>query len=129
MKGQIHTSWSELEKPMHDLGVLGALFTIGDADDDSATRVGRYYFPPGVRVAPHTHDADYAEIILEGTQQVTRRWHRAGDIRIVKAGTAYGPLIAGPEGVTVLVIFRRKQSGAVPARRDQSELVIDLVPT
>ena len=28
-----------------------------------------------------------------------------GDIRIGLANRAYGPLIAGPEGVTVLVIF------------------------
>ena len=45
------------------------------------------------------------EIILEGTQKVSGKWLYPGDIRIGLANRGYGPLIAGPEGVTVLVIF------------------------
>lgn len=81
-------------------------YRIGDPEDERAPLVVQVVFPPGHRVEPHTHDADYTEIILEGSQQVTRRWHHAGDVRIVRAGTAYGPLIAGPTGVTVLIVFR-----------------------
>ena len=58
-------------------------------------RAGRYR---GTYVAPHTHACDYTEIVLEGSEEVTRKWRSAGDITIVKGGTVYGPLIAGPEG-------------------------------
>jgi quercetin dioxygenase-like cupin family protein len=105
-KFQQETSWEELGFRQYPCGALSSRFVIGDEDDVAAPVVMRGVFPPNAVVAPHSHPCDYAEIILEGTQQVTRRWHKAGDIRIVKAGTVYGPLIAGPEGVTVLVIFR-----------------------
>ena len=105
-KFQMSTSWKELGFVEYGGGVTGARFVIGDDDDESAPVVMRGSFPPGAVVAPHSHPCDYAEILLEGSQQVTRQWHYPGDIRIVKAGTVYGPLVAGPEGVTVLVIFR-----------------------
>ena len=41
----------------------------------------------------------------QGSQKVGGRWLHEGDIRIGLANKGYGPLIAGPEGVTVLVIF------------------------
>jgi len=62
-------------------------------------------FPPGCRVEAHTHECDYSEIILRGSQQVSGKWLHEGDVRIGLANNAYGPLIAGSEGVTVLIIF------------------------
>ena len=64
------------------------------------------YYPPGWEVQPHTHACDYMEIILEGSQKVTGKWHHAGDVRIARAGTVYGPLIAGPEGVRAFLVLR-----------------------
>ena len=64
-------------------------------------------FPPGAQVDPHTHTADYVEVVIAGSQMVTGRWHHAGDLRTVRAGTGYGPLVAGPEGATVMLIFSR----------------------
>lgn len=112
-KREIDTSWEELGFLELPNGAKTSRFVIGDQDDPAAPVVFRVEFPPGCEVAAHTHDCDYCEIILEGTQQVTRRWHKAGDVRIAKAGTAYGPLVAGPEGCTVLVIFA---DGNWPAR-------------
>jgi hypothetical protein len=128
MRAQKHTSWDELETTINDLGQTGGSFVLGDIDDETAPRIGRYYFPPSVRVAPHLHDVDYAEIILEGAQRIGGRWYRAGDIRIVRAGTVYGPLIAGPDGVTVTIVFRSAQPGAISPRRDGARVVIDLAP-
>ena len=54
----------------------------------------------------HTHPCDYSEIILQGSQKVSGKWLHEGDIRIGLANRGYGPLIAGDEGVTVLVIFK-----------------------
>lgn len=99
------TSWDALGFQELPNGAKVTTFRIGEPGDPNAPTVFRTYFPPGCTVAPHTHECDYCEIILEGTQEVTRRWYKEGDIRIAKGGTMYGPLVAGPEGVTVLVIF------------------------
>ena len=37
--------------------------------------------------------------------EVTRRNHEVGSIRVVNQGTVYGPLIAGPDGCTVIDVF------------------------
>ena len=78
------------------------------AEDPTSPVIFTGSYPPGARTEPHHHVIDYAEIILEGSQQVTRKWYYPGDVRIVEAGTAYGPLIAGPDGVKTMVIFRNQ---------------------
>ena len=112
-KREIDTSWDELGFLDLPNGSRTSRFVVGDPDDPEAPVVFRVEFPPNCEVAAHMHDCDYAEIVLEGTQQVTRRWHKPGDVRIAKANTAYGPLVAGPEGCTVLVVFA---NGSWPAR-------------
>jgi hypothetical protein len=105
-KFQRSTSWEELGSIEYANGIVASQYTLGDTDDETAPIIVRGTFPPGCVVAPHSHACDYTEIILAGSERVGRRWHRAGDIRIVKGGTFYGPLVAGPEGLTKLVIFR-----------------------
>lgn len=116
-KFQESTSWEERFIELAE-GMTTSTFRVGVPEDADAPTVFKTYFPPNMEVPAHTHACDYAEIILEGSQQVTRRWHHAGDIRIVKAGTVYGPLIAGPEGVTVLLIFRDGRYQPVPVNGD-----------
>lgn len=94
-----HPRWGES-------GVRIAQMVVGDEDDETAPVVFHTYYPPGFEVVPHTHACDYVEIILEGSQKVTGKWHHAGDVRMARAGTVYGPLIAGPEGVTFVAVFR-----------------------
>ena len=129
MRAHRNTSWEALGSTTYSHGVVGSSFTIGEPDDPTAPLVGRFSFPPGVRVGPHTHDSDYAEIILEGSQQVSGVWHHAGDVRIVRRRTAYGPLISGPEGVTVLVIFRHNEPAPIPVRPGDDAVVVDVTPT
>jgi quercetin dioxygenase-like cupin family protein len=112
MKKQIDMKWEDIQRD-GELGLILNMFRIGDQDDESAPTVLRTVYPPGWTVSPHSHDPDYAEIVLEGSVQVTRRWYHEGDIRIVKGGTVYGPVIAGPDGATVLIIFR----GGIPINR------------
>jgi anti-sigma factor ChrR (cupin superfamily) len=102
-----HAGWAEA-------GVRVARMTVGDPDDPASPVVFHSYYPPGWTVAPHTHACDYLEIILEGSQQVTGRWHQAGDVRMARAGTVYGPLVAGPEGVTFVAVFRDHRTSMVP---------------
>jgi len=64
-------------------------------------------YPPNHRVAPHTHGCDYTEIVVEGALRVGKVELGKGDVRIMKAGTGYGPLVSGPDGCKVLTIFDR----------------------
>src|SRR5829696_7881791 len=77
----VTTTLEELygEWPAHpgwlDSGVKVARMVVGDPDDATAPVVFHTYYPPGWEVAPHTHACDYMEIILQGSQQVTGKWH------------------------------------------------------
>jgi len=105
-RGHVVTSWSELGSiTLEQSGAVTSQYRIGRPSDDHSPTVFRVEFPPDCRIEAHTHACDYSEIILKGSQQVSGKWLHEGDIRVGLAQKAYGPLIAGPEGVTVLVIF------------------------
>ena len=103
---QRSTSWAQLGSVELPDGSRVSSVRVGEDDDPASPVILMMEFPPNARLPVHSHDSDYAEVILAGTQYVGRRVHRAGDVRIVKAGTAYGPLQAGAEGAKVLAIFR-----------------------
>ena len=95
-------------------------------DDPSAPTVFKVYYPPGCKVEAHTHECDYSEIVLEGSQKVGNEWLHPGDIRVGMANRGYGPLVAGDEGATVLVIFADGQWPAdTIGRNDGSSLGVD----
>jgi hypothetical protein len=118
----IDTSWEEIGFIEYDQGIRAAHFSLGIEGDESNPIILRGSFPPDVVVQPHSHNTDYTEIILSGSQQVTRKWHYPGDVRVVKAGTLYGPLVAGPEGVEILIVFRDSRMEAV-GMKVQEEVV------
>jgi len=106
-RGHVVTSWEQLGQVwIEETGVETTQYRIGLPTDDSSPTVFKAYFPPNCRVEAHTHACDYSEIILQGSQKVSGKWLHEGDIRIGLANRGYGPLIAGEEGVTVLVIFK-----------------------
>lgn len=74
-------------------------------DKKDAPSVVMTKFQPGVEVAPHTHDCNYMEYILEGELTLGKVTYRRGDVRIVKGGVGYGPLTMGKDGCTVLIVF------------------------
>lgn len=105
-RGHVVTSWDELGTiTLENTGAVTSQYRIGLPSSDASPTVFKVYFPPDCRIEAHTHDCDYSEIILQGSQKVSGRWLHEGDIRVGLANKGYGPLIAGPEGVTVLVIF------------------------
>lgn len=105
-RGHVVTSWDDLgAMTLEATGVIASQYRIGLPSEDASPSVFKLYFPPDCRIEAHTHACDYSEIILEGTQKVSGKWLHEGDVRIGLANKGYGPLIAGPEGVTVLVIF------------------------
>ncbi len=103
-RGHLAFNWDDLEALELPSGIITQMYRAGL--DDSAPTVFRVYYPPGCTVEAHTHACDYTEIVLEGSQKVGAQWHHAGDIRIGLANRGYGPLVAGPEGTTVLFMFK-----------------------
>jgi quercetin dioxygenase-like cupin family protein len=72
-------------------------------DEGTGVLVVRY--DPNCEIGVHYHKSDYCSIVVEGSIEISRVKHEVGSMRFVKAGTVYGPLIAGPEGCTVIDVF------------------------
>lgn len=104
-KGHTAFSWDELDETTLPTGVKTRMYKVGDPTSAMSPTVFKVFFPPDCTVEAHTHDCDYTEILLEGTQRVGAQWHKAGDIRVGLANRGYGPLVAGPEGCTVMFVF------------------------
>lgn len=104
-KGHTVFSWDQLDSTTMPTGVVTQHYKVGDPTSSASPTVFKVWFPPGTYVEAHTHDCDYTEILLEGTQKVGVMWHKAGDIRVGLANRGYGPLLAGPEGCMVLFVF------------------------
>jgi len=127
-RGHVALSWDAIEPARLPNGVLTSMYRVGMPDKESSPTVFKVYFPPDCFIEAHTHDCDYSEIILEGSQKVGNQWHYPGDIRIGLANRGYGPLVAGPEGATVLFIFA---DGRWPAltigKNDGSTLNVEVI--
>ena len=63
--------------------------------------------PANYREPPHTHDSNYIEIVVDGDIRVGKTDMHKGDVRAMKAGVGYGPLVAGDNGCLRLTIFER----------------------
>ena len=95
-KGHYAMNWEDLDKIELPTGVISSMYRVGDPTRAESPTVFKVFYPPGCTIEAHTHDCDYTEIILEGSQRVGATWHHAGDIRIGLANRGYGPLVAGP---------------------------------
>ena len=104
-KGHIAFSWNDLDKLKLSNGIVTSLYRVGMPDEDASPTVFKVCYPPDCHIEAHTHECDYTEIVLEGSQRVGAAWHHAGDIRVGLANRGYGPLVAGPQGATVLFFF------------------------
>lgn len=74
-------------------------------------KYGPNYFNP-----PHSHDTDYCSIVIEGSIEIARKTFERGSIRFVKAETMYGPIVAGPDGATVIEFFPGPPGGKSKAQ-------------
>ena len=104
-KGHMAFCWDDLDEVTLPSGIQTRMYPGGHAGPTRFAHGLQGLLPPHCTVEAHTHDCDYTEIILEGSQRVGATWHHAGDIRIGLANRGYGPLVAGPEGATVLFLF------------------------
>ncbi len=125
-KGHLAFAWDDIETIELPSGIRTQMFRIGSGED--APTVFKVFYPPGCTVEAHTHDCDYTEMILEGTQRVGAQWHKAGDIRIGLANRGYGPLVAGDEGALILFIFKDGRWPAITiGNNDGSTLGSDVI--
>ena len=93
-------------------------FSLDDTDAASAPQVVIARFDPDESVIPHTHRCNYLEYIVSGSQKVGKTWFEAGDVRRVTANTGYGPILIGPAGCTVLIVFQEGgKSAPIPLGR------------
>ena len=106
-KGQRMLTWDEpgewIADPEQQLKYCAV--PMGVDDRGAATLMLVVKYEPGAHIGPHFHHSDYASIVVAGSIEVTRRNHEVGSIRVVNQGTVYGPLIAGPDGCTVIDVF------------------------
>jgi len=127
-RGHAALSWDDIEPATLPNGVVTAMYRVGMPDRDSSPVIFKVQFPPGCFIEAHTHECDYSEIILEGSQKVGSQWHYPGDIRIGLANRGYGPLVAGPDGATVLFIFADGRWPAITlGNNDGSTLNVDVI--
>jgi len=80
-RGHIVTSWDELGSITLPTEAVATMYKIGLPESDESPTVLKMWFPPGCTIESHTHDCDYSEIVLEGSQMVGRKWLYPGDIR------------------------------------------------
>jgi hypothetical protein len=104
---QRRADWKERERWIHhsELAFKTSRYIIGNQDLGNQVLLAFVDYEPGALVDAHAHLVDYASVVLRGSIEVTRTLEEVGSIRLVDAGTSYGPLRAGPEGCTVLDIF------------------------
>jgi hypothetical protein len=62
-------------------------------------------YEPDAEVPVHFHDVDYCSVVVQGSMEITRHLHDVGSVRLVRSGTAYGPLKVGSQGCTVIEVF------------------------
>lgn len=113
-RGHIVTSWDELGSMTLTTEAVTTMYKVGRPDNPEAPTVFKVWFPPGCTIETHTHACDYSEIVLEGSQMVGRTVLGPGDIRVGLANRGYGPVVAGPEGVSVLIIFADGRWPGIP---------------
>lgn len=125
-RGHHAFNWDDLDAIELPSGIVTRMYRVGSEPD--APTVFKVYYPPGCTVEAHSHECDYTEIIVEGSQKVGATWHYAGDIRIGLANRGYGPLVAGPEGTTVLFMFKDGRWPAITiGNNDGSSLGSDVI--
>jgi quercetin dioxygenase-like cupin family protein len=118
VKGQFFHTWKDttdwVEVPEFKLRYKPIPF--GAEGQETTALMVRY--DPGSEVPVHHHPSDYCSLVVDGSIEITRKVHEVGSVRIVKAGTAYGPLKVGESGCTVIDVFAAGPQGVTYLGRE-----------
>lgn len=85
---------------MHGDRRVGVHLQVLDWSPDRFIAHTRY--DPGLILARHSHKSQFTVFIIDGEVEVGGRSCPAGTLIMVEKDVAFGPLIAGPEGCTLL---------------------------
>jgi anti-sigma factor ChrR (cupin superfamily) len=110
-KGQIFLTWTPTDEWVEVPTLKLRYRSLAFGTEGQETRAVLVRYEPGSEVPVHYHPSDYCSVVVEGSVEITRRIHEAGSVRLVKAGTAYGPLRVGEQGCTVIDIFAAGEQG------------------
>jgi hypothetical protein len=116
----VTTSWESLGSLTVEGGARLSMVSF-DAVADAGPTVMRVEFPPHYEVPPHSHGSDYCEVILEGSERVGSQEFAAGDVRLVRKGTPYGPVVAGPSGCVAMIVFADEKWKATPVKASDAD--------
>ena len=77
--------------------------------------------PPHSVLHPHFHTQNQFQVFKEGSGTLGRHSVGPGSVHYAGAHTGYGPLVAGPEGLSYFTLRAAYETGAhfLPADRDQ----------
>jgi hypothetical protein len=104
-KGQLFYTWHDTAE-WNEVPELKLRFkSVPFGPEGQETRAVMVRYDPGSEVPVHYHPTDYVSIVVEGSVEITRKLHEVGSVRVVKGGTAYGPLKVGEGGCTVIDVF------------------------
>ena len=104
---EIDIPWVEGRSMVKDGKRIGVHNRAPIAQVDPGPWLGRSRYDPGMVVAPHRHPSNEIIFIVAGDMTVAGTSYGQGTAIAIKAGTVYGPLVAGPHGVEFLLIFDR----------------------
>ena len=81
-------------------------------------------YDPGLALERHGHSSDHLVFVLDGELTIGERVCTAWTLVVLERGAAFGPLIAGPDGVTFLETYTGDVT-PVPADKEGYERLLE----
>lgn len=104
-----HVDWLDVLPQRQGDRQLAIHLKVLVAEPDRLVSYTRY--DPDLVVEPHWHDGDEVIYVLEGEMTICGRRCGAGTGMLLRRGTHTGPIVAGPEGTTMLEVFFGADAG------------------
>jgi hypothetical protein len=102
---QVHSYLHPEEFPEVGFGLHQKRFTLGDESDMTRPLLIVTEFPPDAVLPRHYHGDVFMDAVVRGSSIIDGETHPAGTVRWFPAQAMYGPVIAGPEGCTLLEFY------------------------
>lgn len=116
----LDADWSEMP-----FGLRQTTLHLGSEDQPDQPILVMTRFPPDVDLPRHSHAAPFCDAVVEGSMWVEDdgQWYPRGTVRMVPAGTTYGPTRSGAEGLTLLEFYAN--AAGFPAAMDIDAMTED----
>jgi hypothetical protein len=91
--------------PEVGFGLRQKVFTLGEEGDKTRPLLLVTRFPPNAVLPRHYHQDVFMDAVVAGSSNIAGEWHEAGTVRWFPAKAMYGPVVAGPDGCTLLEFY------------------------